>query len=149
MQYDRAKRRKYYEQNAERICAYNRRYRQKRRLTHAKLAEQQNERNKLYQQTVKGQAALAAARLNTCAKKRLQRGKVTANDILNLPTHCQHCKKMENLQIDHVTPAMHGGLNIGKNLQRLCYHCHLVKTKREKAVRVDVVAVEPTQLELF
>jgi hypothetical protein len=83
----------YYEQNAERICAYNRRYRQKRRLTHAKLAEQQNERNKLYQQTVKGQAALAAARLNTCAKKRLQRGKVTANDILNLPTHCQHCGK--------------------------------------------------------
>ena len=149
MAYDRAKRRAYYEQNADRICAYNRRYRQSRRLTHPYEAIQQNKRVKRYHQTVEGQAALAAGRLNTTAKKRSQLGKVTASDILRLPKHCQHCEGVENLQIDHVIPAMHGGLNTRKNLQMLCHSCHVAKTRRERAARVDVVAPAPTQLELF
>ena len=92
MAYDGVARRAYYRKNADRIKAYNRRWRQSRRLTHPEESVRQN---------------------------------------------------------DHITPAMHGGLNEKANLQKLCRSCHMAKTKRERAVRVDVVAAAPTQMRFF
>lgn len=149
MAYDGVAARTYYRQNADRIKAYNRRWRQKRRLTHPEESVRHNKRVKQYHKTAIGQAACRAGHLNAMAKRRSQLGKVTARDVLFLPSRCEQCEATDNLQIDHVIPAMHGGLNAGKNLQMLCYSCHLAKTNREKAVRVDIVVPAPTQLELF
>ena len=149
MAYDGVARRAYYRKNADRIKAYNRRWRQSRRLTHPEESVRQNERAKQYHKTAIGQAALCAGCLNTMAKKRSQLGKVTARDVLSLPSHCEQCKATDNLEIDHITPAMHGGLNEKANLQKLCRSCHMAKTKRERAVRVDVVAAAPTQMRFF
>ena len=149
MAYDGVAAREYYRQNADRVKAYNRRWRQKRRLTHPDESVRQNERVKQYHKTVIGQAALCAGRLNTTAKNRSQLGKVTTRGVLSLPSHCEQCEATENLQIDHIMPAMYGGLNERANLQKLCRSCHMTKTKRERAVRVDVIAPAPTQMRFF
>jgi 5-methylcytosine-specific restriction endonuclease McrA len=146
MAYDGVAARAYYRQNADRIKAYNRRWRQKRRLTHPEESVRHNKKVEQYHKTAIGQAALRAGSLNTMAKKRSQLGKVTARDVLSLPSHCEQCKATDNLEIDHIIPSMHGGLNDRANLQKLCRSCHRAKTKREKAVRVDVVAMPPTQM---
>jgi 5-methylcytosine-specific restriction endonuclease McrA len=150
MSYDRAYKTRYYEQNRDRIAQYNKRWRQQRRLSHPGEAVAQNERVKVYQQTPTGQAALTAGRLNTMARKRSQKGRVDAHQILTLPDRCAECGDIDSLEIDHIVPAMHGGLNTIENIQRLCGACHQAKTNREKAVRVDVVSPPPLeQLELF
>jgi len=150
MSYDRVYRTRYYEQNRDRIAQYNKRWRQQRRLSHPGEAVAQNERVKVYQQTVKGQAALTAGRLNTMARKRNQVGVVDADQILTLADRCAECGGGDSLEVDHTVPAMRGGLNTIENLQRLCGACHQAKTNQERAVRVDVVSPPPfRQLDLF
>jgi 5-methylcytosine-specific restriction endonuclease McrA len=41
--------------------------------------------------------------------------------------HCLKCGKTENLQIDHVIPLEHGGLNSIENVQPLCEWCNKSK----------------------
>jgi 5-methylcytosine-specific restriction endonuclease McrA len=149
MAYDAQKRSAYYAKNADRIKSYQRAWRQKRRLTHPEEAVRNNERVKRYQQTKHGRAALKAGLLNTTARKRGQAGKITAADVLSLERICRTCGKQDELQIDHITPAMHGGLNVGSNLQMLCVDCHKAKTAKERSMRVDVSTVPQKQLRLL
>lgn len=149
MAYDAQKRSAYYAKNADRIKSYQRAWRWKRRLTHPEEAVSNNERVKRYQQTKHGRAALKAGRLNTTAKKRGQAGKVTAADLLGLERVCRMCGEQDELQIDHITPAMHGGLNVGSNLQMLCADCHKAKTAKERSIRVDVSTAPQEQIRLL
>ena len=149
MAYDAQKRSAYYAKKADRIKSYNKAWRWKRRLTHPEEAVSNNERVKRYQQTKHGRAALKAGRLNTTAKKRGQAGKVTAADLLGLERVCRTCGEQDELQIDHITPAMHGGLNVGSNLQMLCADCHKAKTAKERSIRVDVSTAPQEQLRLL
>jgi 5-methylcytosine-specific restriction endonuclease McrA len=149
MAYDAQKRSAYYAKNADKIKSYQRAWRWKRRLTHPEEAVSNNERVKRYQQTKHGRAALKAGRLNTTAKKRGQAGKVTAADLLGLERVCRMCGEQDELQIDHITPAMHGGLNVGSNLQMLCADCHKAKTAKERSIRVDVSTAPQEQLRLL
>jgi len=149
MAYDARKASAYYAKNADRIKSYNQAWRQKRRLTHPEEAVRNNGRVKRYQQTKHGRAALKAGSLNTAAKKRGQAGKVTAADLLSLERICRTCGKQDELQIDHISPAMHGGLNVGSNLQMLCVDCHKAKTAKERSIRVDVSTAPQEQLRLL
>ena len=149
--YDRERGRRYYHRNKEKIKEYNRQWRKKRRFTHPHEAVRQNERVKRYHKTEEGKAALKAGHLNVTAKKRGQRGSVSKEDILKLWEiyKCKRCDCQENLQIDHIKPAMHGGLNVGENLQLLCVDCHKEKTREEMGIpKIKVEQEEDIQLEL-
>jgi len=149
MAYDAQKRSAYYAKNADRIKSYQRAWRRKRRLTHPEEAVRNNQRVKRYQQTKHGRAALKAGWMNTTAKKRGQAGKVTAADLLGLERICRMCGEQDELQVDHITPAMNGGLNVGSNLQMLCVDCHKTKTAKERSIRVDVSTALQEQLRLL
>ena len=53
---------------------------------------------------------------------------------------CQECKRQGKLThcqqsdpIDHIVPRERGGSDEDSNLQLLCWHCHDVKSRRERA----------------
>jgi 5-methylcytosine-specific restriction enzyme A len=152
MNYDREKRKAYYEANKERINAYNRKWRKEKARKDPKSSDLQNRRVKEYQQTPQGQAAWKAGQINSAANRRGQRGKVSKDDILLLWNNyrCAECGAEDQpVEIDHIIPAMHGGHNIGSNLQLLCIPCHKEKTKVELRAGVRETTEDLDQLSLF
>lgn len=144
--YSREYRKSYYEKNKDRIKTYQKKWRANRKMTHPQEAVRQNQRVKEYHKTKNGKAALKAGHLNTTAKKRGQRGKVTKLDILALEENyqCATCHATDGLEFDHIVPSCKGGENTAENLQLLCKKCHKEKTKQD----VSTIAFAYQQAEL-
>jgi 5-methylcytosine-specific restriction endonuclease McrA len=152
MNYDREKRKAYYEASKERITAYNRKWRKEKARKDPKYSDLQNRRVKEYQKTPHGQAAWKAGLINTAANRRGQRGKVSKDDILLLWNNyrCAACGAEDQpVEIDHIIPAMYRGHNIGSNLQLLCVPCHKEKTRIELRANVRETVEDLDQLSLF
>jgi len=153
-QYDHIKRREYYRKNAERIKAYNRKWRKNLYRASEKHRQEELERIKSYHQTERGKLALSAGYMNTNARKRAMPGKVSVDDLLSIDQECAACGSNKNLEFDHIVSARDGGINERRNLQMLCVECHKMKTKNEQRARTlgirDIPDIDPVeQLELF
>jgi 5-methylcytosine-specific restriction endonuclease McrA len=131
-----------------------------------------NVKVKSYHQTQRGKLALKAGSINTSARNKNVRGRVTGGCLvqvickqgggLNKPCVCPDCKKTfpwSEMEWDHKIPLCAGGKNEKNNLQLICPVCHIKKTSREKTAMSGFGrgikyadepggAVEPIQREL-
>jgi hypothetical protein len=147
-----AYRKAYYEANKDHLLEYARKWKKEKRRKDPKSADIDNKRVREYQQTPDGKAARKAGIINSTAKKRHQQGKVNKDDILILWKNykCAECGEGNSpIEIDHIIPAMHGGHNVGANLQLLCIDCHKDKTKTELHIGCRQTSQELDQLMLF